>query len=272
MPLRKRSPYPVLRQEEIEKQFCLPQDGRQLAPEAFWHLLALYNRRSDQYRSRLRRCVYLMGLTYLLSVVDALNDASYCAASMGVSCCLVVLYIVLRYSAWSNRPVADAIRALSRIRTSTDIKPLIAMLEYDNGLPVRYDLARLLEGFQPSGNAALADWEKWYLRLCMERAVRQRNERVAIAALRALQRAGVTAALPRVRRFARFADEDTIRDAARDCLQVLKSQAERERTGRMLLRATRAPEACFDALLRPADDALDPQPQQLLRTPTPQED
>ncbi len=97
----------------------------------------------------------------------------------------------------------------------------------------------------------------------------QRKVAFQIAALQALAQVGDRHALPTVERLARREaqnqDQQRIRDAAQECLPLLKLRIEQQYSNETLLRASRAFDATGDTLLRAAHGVQQTSSEQLLR-------
>ena len=95
------------------------------------------------------------------------------------------------------------------------------------------------------------------------------NYEVCLAALKALEQIGDAKAIPIVERIAnmktRTPRRQQIKQAAIECLPLLRANHTAVDANRMLLRASSAAPIAPDTLLRPAMPAPDPAPQQLLR-------
>jgi hypothetical protein len=91
-----------------------------------------------------------------------------------------------------------------------------------------------------------------------------------VAVLKALEQRGSSRILPCIEHLAnekpRSAAQQRVRAAAQACLPSLLKRAERERLAETLLRPTATPATPVDDLLRPAQDAAEIAPQELLRS------
>lgn len=90
-----------------------------------------------------------------------------------------------------------------------------------------------------------------------------------VAVIQALEQIGDEKALPVVEKLANMrpknAEQERLRDAARECLPALLQRVDSAKPGHNLLRAAGLNDAVGEVLLRPATDTLEVAPQQLLR-------
>ncbi len=91
------------------------------------------------------------------------------------------------------------------------------------------------------------------------------EEPLALLTLEALGKVGDGSAVRSVQRMAERGRTENLREAAAGILPILEQRREQENAPKILLRATTAPAAPADTLLRPASGTSEADPQQLLR-------
>ena len=95
------------------------------------------------------------------------------------------------------------------------------------------------------------------------------TDEVRLASLKALEQVGDSSAIPVVEKLAKSKARNTaqekIKQAAIECLPMLQDNCGKVEANKTLLRASHAPAAAPETLLRPAESIPDAAPQQLLR-------